>query len=560
MKQLSILTLILLLCASSQAQRFQTGAKSLVFTDSVRDNRLVHGQIFYPADSLGEIAQGEFPVVIFAHGEGINFIEYDYLWLSLVGNGYILIFTTTETGDTYDLAAMKGDMLAIWDRMAVHENPTSTYFQESLSGYTGFMGHGLGGSAAILAAAENPAGLRSLITFSAIESQPSAIAAAANVTVPYLSFGTESECLANPTDNQIPILAACKSSYKAWIQIKRATFCQFGRSFDGTPCRDRESAACPLMPPTVSRTQQQTIAILGIFPWMEFLLQSRCDHWEYFHSFARNPSTHYFKEWGTHPSPQAAFSLEQTGSAIWLTNQSRSVGPILWEFGDGKYSTETAPTHLYTKVDTYQLKLTVASLNGCLDSTIHEISGLKAVALLGFRAKSADKTIVLDWATATESENAFFVIERSINGIDFHDYAKVPGEMSSLSRKNYVFEDPSLPSGIYFYRLRQETTYDSITHSELVQVKHELSISLAITDFSISIPASSLKIGFHCENKGPTTLRLLNPLGAILFSEEVMAIAGRNELTFPIPRFQHGLYFLTASQKGETANRTIFIR
>lgn len=543
-----------------QAQRFHTGAQSLSFNDSLRGNRFVHGQIFYPADSTGELAKGDFPLVIFAHGEGINFTEYDYLWLSLIGNGYIIIFPTTEQGPTYEVAEMKEDILAIWHRMTVSQNASSTYFKESISGYLGLMGHGLGGSAAILAAAEQPEGLRSLITFSAMESQPSAIQAAANLRVPYLSIGTDSECLAAPETHQLPILEASGASYNAWIQIKRGTFCQFGRSFDTTPCRDRESAVCPLMPPTVSRTQQQTIAILAAFPWMEFLLRAKCDHWEYFHSFARNPSTHLFQEWGTHPNAKADFNLTQTGSAIWLTNRSRSEGPIFWEFGDGDSSSDKDPTHLYAKVDTYQLKLTVTALNGCPDSAIQEISGLKAVELLGFRAKSQDGTIVLDWATATESENKFFVIERSINGLDFHDYAKVPGEISSLERKNYVFEDPSLPSGIYFYRLRQETTYDSITYSALVQVKHQLSISLAITDFSISIPDSRLKIGFHCENEGPTVIRLLSPLGAIILSEEILAAAGRNELTFFIPQFQPGLYFLTASQGEETAHRTIFIR
>lgn len=560
MKPLSIFSLLLLLCSGIHAQRLLIGARSMVFTDSIRDNRLVHGQIFYPADSTGELAEGQFPVVIFAHGQEISFTEYDYIWYSLIGNGYIIIFPTTEQNASYDVAAMKSDMLSIWDRMRTGGNPTSQYFGKGLSGKLGLMGHGLGGAAAILAAAEHPEGLRSLITLSAIESQPSAVAAAARLSVPYLSYGTDSECLAVPEAHQLPILEACSSGYKAWIQIKRGTFCKFGRSFESMPCRDREAAACPLMPVTVDRKQQQTLVLLGSFPWMEFLLRGQCERWEHFHSFARNPSTHIFQEWGTQPNAHASFSLKQSGSAIWLNNASRYEGIPRWEFGDGKYSDEINPTHLYAKVDTYQVKLVVKGLNGCPDSMEKEISGLKAVELLGFRAKSEDKTIVLDWATETESENAFFIIERSVNGIDFHDYAKVPGELSSLSRKNYVFEDPSLPSGIYFYRLRQETTYGSIARSELVQVKHQLSISLAITDFSISTDESSLKVGFHCENEGATRLRLLNTSGAILLEKEVQAAAGRNSLTFSIPRIQKGIYFLTATQQDETATRAVYLR
>jgi PKD repeat protein len=543
-----------------QAQRFHTGARALSFTDSSRNNRSVHAQVFYPGDSTGDIGKGNFPVLIFAHAHGINFTEYDYFWHSLVGNGYVIIFPTTETGTNYDVNAMSGDLLAIWDRMRHALVDTTDYYHHSLNGILGLVGHGLGGTAAILAAAQQPEGCRSLATFSALNESPAVMEAARKLTVPYLSIGTTSECLGSPEIHQFPILEACGSSYKAWLQIKRGTFCQFGRSFDGTPCRDREELNCPSMPPTISRTQQQSVTLLAVFPFNEFLLRSQCDHWQYYWNFARNPSTHKFQEWGTQPKPQAEFTMEQTGSAIWLTNHSISALQLLWDFGDGKTSLEKHPTHLYTKVDTYELKLYAVALNGCQDSMSKTITGLSAVELLGFRAKSEEGRIVLDWATATESENAYFVIERSINGIDFHDYAKIPGEMSSLDRKNYVFEDPSLPSGIYFYKLRQETTYDSITYSELVQVKHQLSISLSITDFNISVPDGRLGIGFHCENAGETVLRLLSPKGTMVFSTDILAHAGRNESSFAIPHFKPGLYILTATQRRETAHKTIFIR
>ncbi len=558
MKKHCILFVLIFLIMGLQAQRFHTGARSLVFTDTERDNRTVHAQVFFPVDSTGQLGQGDFPVIFFAHGQEMSFAEYDYLWHNLVGNGYIMIFPTTEQGPAFDVLAMSEDILAIWKW--IHEDTAANFYREVLSDNFGLVGHGLGGSAAILAASTQPKGLRSLVTLSAIESEPSAIQAAAKLQVPYLSIGTDSKCLAAAEEHQLPILNAAGSGYKAWMQIKRGTFCQFGRAYEGSPCRNRESLDCSIAVTTISRTQQQTIGLLAAFPWMEFLLRAKCDFWEHFHSFARNPSTHTFQEWGVQPNPKAEFSLEQIGSVIWLKNHSRSAISYLWDFGDGKSTIDPEPTHIYQKVNPYTITLKIQAFNGCSDSVSKNIDGLSAVKLLGFRAKSEDKTIILDWATATESQNAFFVVERSINGIDFHDYARVPGEISSFARKNYLFEDASMPSGIYFYRLRQETTYGSQSFSELVQVKHRLSISLAITDFSISMAESTLKLGFHCENEGATAIRLLNLAGTTIFSKKIEAIPGRNTTSFLIPHFQRGIYILTATQNDETAHRTIFIR
>jgi len=56
---------------------------------------------------------------------------------------------------------------------------------------------------------------------------------------------------------------------------------------------------------------------------------------------------------GVSPVPVSAFTLEQEGAVVRLTDQSSNAENIRWEFGDGATSTQANPTHTYTSSGTY---------------------------------------------------------------------------------------------------------------------------------------------------------------------------------------------------------------
>jgi len=87
-------------------------------------------------------------------------------------------------------------------------------------------------------------------------------------------------------------------------------------------------------------------------------------------------------------------------------------------------------------------------------------NGPLPINLLSFTAKLVDKTKVeLIWITSSESNNNYFTIERSKNGLTFKEIAEVPGAGNSNSRLEYESYDDSPLEGISYYRLKQ-TDYD----------------------------------------------------------------------------------------------------
>jgi hypothetical protein len=77
------------------------------------------------------------------------------------------------------------------------------------------------------------------------------------------------------------------------------------------------------------------------------------------------------------------------------------------------------------------------------------------VSLLDFNAECIDKGVTLEWATASETNNDFFTIEKSDNATDWEKLGEVDGAGNSTIRTNYSFTDNNNANTAKYYRLKQ---------------------------------------------------------------------------------------------------------
>ena len=81
------------------------------------------------------------------------------------------------------------------------------------------------------------------------------------------------------------------------------------------------------------------------------------------------------------------------------------------------------------------------------------------VRLISFKAKKSDHTVNCDWETASEINNDFFTVERSLDGIHYIPLTTLKGAGNSTTLLSYHFEDLSPVTGDSYYRLKQ-TDFD----------------------------------------------------------------------------------------------------
>ncbi|MEM1326554.1 MAG: SdrD B-like domain-containing protein [Bacteroidota bacterium] len=84
------------------------------------------------------------------------------------------------------------------------------------------------------------------------------------------------------------------------------------------------------------------------------------------------------------------------------------------------------------------------------------------VELLYFQAKGKERSILLNWETATETNNSHFELERSTDGKQFKSVGRIAGAGTTLSPQQYAYTDGNVQANIdYYYRLKQVDMADA---------------------------------------------------------------------------------------------------
>ncbi len=95
------------------------------------------------------------------------------------------------------------------------------------------------------------------------------------------------------------------------------------------------------------------------------------------------------------------------------------------------------------------------------------------IELINFKAVAVKNSVLITWVTATETNNDFFTVERSKNGIDFEIVGSVPGKGNSSVVNEYNLVDMRPHSGVSYYRLKQTDFDGAYEYSNIVSVTVE---------------------------------------------------------------------------------------
>lgn len=196
--------------------------------------------------------------------------------------------------------------------------------------------------------------------------------------------------------------------------------------------------------------------------------------------------------------------------------------------------------------------ITVRARNGAgLYSTIATSDGIKVISLLPvelvlFHGKYIDNSVLLNWKTATELNTKEFIIERSLNGIDFTSIGNLSANGNSLQEINYSYIDSNISSNIslYYYRLKIIDNDETFSYSPIVVI-----LISPVANNQISIYPNPFKeninIHFNFPESKNLTFILYDNLGKMILSKKIKvpfnnSIIEINELSL----LSDGIYFI----------------
>lgn len=103
---------------------------------------------------------------------------------------------------------------------------------------------------------------------------------------------------------------------------------------------------------------------------------------------------------------------------------------------------------------------------------VGESNFILPVSWLSFTGTAQGKTIVLNWATASESNNDHYEIERSANGVQYTTIGEVAAAANPTIRNDYQFTDINPISGTAYYRLKQTDLDGRFRYSTVIAVNY----------------------------------------------------------------------------------------
>ncbi len=175
------------------------------------------------------------------------------------------------------------------------------------------------------------------------------------------------------------------------------------------------------------------------------------------------------------------------------------------------------------------------------------------ITLKVFNGYAKESSNQLYWSSVTETGTDFFVLERSSDGKNFDDYAKVAASGYSNSTKDYTYLDEAVANKDWYYRLRMVDVTGEFTYSKIIKItrngeKNPLKV--------YPNPATDLIVVTHDKTQN-ALLNIYNVQGQLVHTERVNPSAVATEVN--INSLSNGFYSVVITDDNNTY-KTKFIK
>ena len=164
------------------------------------------------------------------------------------------------------------------------------------------------------------------------------------------------------------------------------------------------------------------------------------------------------------------------------------------------------------------------------------------VELLRFSATAQESEVLLEWQTASEQNTAWFGVERSADGLEFTELARIPAAGNSSTTERYELIDFAPHPNRSYYRLRTIDSDGANQLSKVVSVSFDEQTPIAIGPNPTG-SASHLTIRTAVEQ--PLNFILFNSLGQAVKTTRVVG-----QVSIALETLPAGIYGFVINRNG----------
>lgn len=149
----------------------------------------------------------------------------------------------------------------------------------------------------------------------------------------------------------------------------------------------------------------------------------------------------------------------------------------------------------------------------------------------------------LKWITASETNNDYFTIERSTDGMTFVELGRVDGAGNSTQLLNYYFNDMNPAEGTNYYRLKQTDFNGQFTYSSMISLDFHRG-NMSVNNIRPNPTSGEVNFDFASPEETEIHFIITDVTGRVVADEYRTVKAGVNSIGTLIPDQGAGVYSL----------------
>lgn len=182
------------------------------------------------------------------------------------------------------------------------------------------------------------------------------------------------------------------------------------------------------------------------------------------------------------------------------------------------------------------------------------------VELLNFDANKQNKNVTIKWATATESNNDYFTILKSNNGVTYKSIGTIQGAGNSNTPLQYLFFDEEELDKTTYYQLKQTDFDGNFSYSKVVAVSPDDSDELSKLSVGYDIDQQILNIMFCGDTDEKYKLEIFSITGQNVFNDIISTETNAwAQYRINTTSFQSGLYSLIIRSSDSVVSEKVTI-
>jgi hypothetical protein len=182
------------------------------------------------------------------------------------------------------------------------------------------------------------------------------------------------------------------------------------------------------------------------------------------------------------------------------------------------------------------------------------------VELISFNGTPQKSQVNLNWITMSETNNDYFTVEKSTNGIQFEDLEKIAGAGNSTSEKEYQTIDKHPVSGVNYYRLKQTDFNGEFVYSKIITVNFD-NPDLTLTVYPNPAINNEIRVSVIGNEGDQVNVILRDVLGKVYYNKTTTLGTGCNHVRINRDNsMPAGIYFVVARSGNNMFTQRVIVQ